>query len=335
MVTAVQVQFRRDTAANLAAATPAQGEIGIDTTRNRAVVGDGSTAGGWPLAKIQDAQGYGFVANYSLAAAVASNNLTVMLNAANGSAPSAANSIFVPFRSGTLTNGTPTFLELTSAPSITIANGDTIGTANNVPFRLWVVLFNNGGTPVLGVINCVIGGATPTQIVGLNEAQLVSPNATIGNSAGVFYAAAAVAANSALRILGYVEYASGLTTAGVYNVAPSANQLFGPGIAKPGTVVNTVFGNSISLTSAVNPVKVTASGGFEPQVSSNTTFSLKRGSTTIASTTAAAPSNTTYTGMTLAAILDNPGTTSSTTYSLSAPSGNTGNRYYTLEELMG
>lgn len=43
----VQVRHRRDTAANIASFTPAQGELIVDTTNNRAIIGDGATAGGW------------------------------------------------------------------------------------------------------------------------------------------------------------------------------------------------------------------------------------------------------------------------------------------------
>jgi hypothetical protein len=52
---AVKLQHRRDTATNLAAFTPAQGEIVVDTTNNRMVVGDGATVGGWPAAKLSEA----------------------------------------------------------------------------------------------------------------------------------------------------------------------------------------------------------------------------------------------------------------------------------------
>lgn len=53
----VKVQLRRDTAANIATATPAQGEFWFDTTNNRGVIGDGSTAGGIPMAKLSEAGG--------------------------------------------------------------------------------------------------------------------------------------------------------------------------------------------------------------------------------------------------------------------------------------
>lgn len=53
----VIVQLRRDTAANIAAATPAQGEVWVNTTANRLVVGDGTTPGGIPVAKLSEVSG--------------------------------------------------------------------------------------------------------------------------------------------------------------------------------------------------------------------------------------------------------------------------------------
>ena len=50
----VQVKRRRDTAANVAAYTGAQGELIVDTTNNRVTVHDGATAGGWAAAKLSE-----------------------------------------------------------------------------------------------------------------------------------------------------------------------------------------------------------------------------------------------------------------------------------------
>ena len=47
-----QLQLRRGTASQVAAFTGAQGETVMDTTNNRLVVSDGSTVGGWPVAKL-------------------------------------------------------------------------------------------------------------------------------------------------------------------------------------------------------------------------------------------------------------------------------------------
>lgn len=57
MATAVQVQYRRGSATQVASFTGAQGEMVIDTTNNRVVVQDGATAGGFPAAKLSDLAG--------------------------------------------------------------------------------------------------------------------------------------------------------------------------------------------------------------------------------------------------------------------------------------
>jgi Major tropism determinant N-terminal domain len=49
-----QLQLRRGTASQVAAFTGAQGETVMDTTNNRLVVNDGSTAGGWPASKLSE-----------------------------------------------------------------------------------------------------------------------------------------------------------------------------------------------------------------------------------------------------------------------------------------
>jgi hypothetical protein len=53
-MTTEQVQLRRGTAAQIAAFTPAQGELVADTTNNRLVLGDGATAGGFAAPKLAE-----------------------------------------------------------------------------------------------------------------------------------------------------------------------------------------------------------------------------------------------------------------------------------------
>jgi hypothetical protein len=54
-----QLQLRRGNATQLATFTGAQGECVVDTTNNRLVVNDGSTAGGWPAAKLSEVETIG------------------------------------------------------------------------------------------------------------------------------------------------------------------------------------------------------------------------------------------------------------------------------------
>jgi hypothetical protein len=50
-----QLQIRRGTSSQVAAFTGQQGEVVMDTTNNRLVINDGSTAGGWAAAKLSEA----------------------------------------------------------------------------------------------------------------------------------------------------------------------------------------------------------------------------------------------------------------------------------------
>jgi hypothetical protein len=60
-MTTTQTQLRRDTATNLAAATPAAGEPFYDITNKHLGVGDGATAGGIPHASAADVQKQSYI----------------------------------------------------------------------------------------------------------------------------------------------------------------------------------------------------------------------------------------------------------------------------------
>jgi hypothetical protein len=55
--TSEQLQLRSGTQSQIAAFTGAQAEVAVDTTNNRVVVQDGSTAGGWPAARLSEIGG--------------------------------------------------------------------------------------------------------------------------------------------------------------------------------------------------------------------------------------------------------------------------------------
>jgi hypothetical protein len=199
--------------------------------------------------------GFDMPLNLQLNASVASNLLTIAVKGNNGSDPSNTNPVLVPFRDVTTANGDPSWIAITSALSIdTHATGATFGTASaNVPFRLWVAAFNDGGTVKLALWQSVTGGGSPTGVAALNEGTVATSAAISGSSTspGTFYTAFGVAtvSSKAFRILGYVDYAGGLTTAGTYASAPTTVQLFGPGVRKPGDVLNQQYFTTTSTTS--------------------------------------------------------------------------------------
>ena len=173
--------------------------------------------------------------NCSITGSVGSSNLTINLKDASGADPSASSPCAVGFRNSTASTGTYSIVKTTGALSIVVPSGATLGTASGAAFRVWVLLFNNGGTPILGVFQSVVGGATPTAIAPLMENDPQSP-AAIGagsTSGGTYYAASALTAK-AFRILGYLTFSNGQVTAGTWATAPDKIQIFGPGIKKPG-----------------------------------------------------------------------------------------------------
>lgn len=278
--------------------------------------------------------------NLTLSCSVTSNILTVNAFAANtGVAPTAGNPITFRFRDVTLANGDPVQVQATSALNITTnAVGASLGSSSgNVPFRFWIVVFNNGGVPVLGLINC----STSKSILSIPEYGLASSTqmSSAATTAGVFYTPnGTTLTNKAFRIIGLLSYESGLVTAGTYNNPPTVVQLFGPGIKLPGDTVqlavnsttsSTAIGTntqtslsaSITPTSAVNPVMVKADVNWQSGTAQNeySIAQLSRGTgpTYIGNKYFAGQNANTQFSQAIAVQLqafDLPGTTSATTY---------------------
>ncbi len=185
--------------------------------------------------------------NGSIAASVAGNALTIAVKTKDGSAnPSAGSPVTVRFRNVTASNGSVSELSLTAASSLVVSSGSTLGTVNNVPFRFWVVGFNDAGTFRLGIINCVAtaaGAGTGRNITDLYQLKawgIASSSAEGGagaaDSALTFYTGVAVA-SKAFIVLGYVTYEAGLAAAGTYASAPTRVQTFQYGMPLPGDVL--------------------------------------------------------------------------------------------------
>lgn len=194
---------------------------------------------------------YGIV-NQSLAVSASAGALTIALKDNAGNDGSASSPINGYFRSATGATGSLTQLSVTSALSLVISSGSTLGVTSSTAFRLWVVLFNDAGTARLGVINC----SDASRIYPLNEGAPVSSIAEGGagaaDSAGVIYTGTAVT-SKAFLIVGYVEWSATGLTAGTWTTTNlNFIQSFGPGIRKPGDEVQKIYQTTTTVTSAVN-----------------------------------------------------------------------------------
>lgn len=89
--------------------------------------------------------------SYGLSTSVATNALTISLTDASGSIPSSGTPAYINFRSGTATSGITNQRTVSSALSITIPSGTSIGHANNQAENIFVYAIDNSGTVELAV----------------------------------------------------------------------------------------------------------------------------------------------------------------------------------------
>jgi hypothetical protein len=142
-----------------------------------------------------------------ITASVASNALTVTLNPTT-----------LDFRSSTLSSGTVNTRTVSTAISVTVSSGSTLGTINNVASRIVIIAIDNAGTVELAVVN-IAGGNQ------LDETNLISTTAEGGagaaDSANVIYSTTA-RTSVPYRVVGFID--STQTTAGTWASAPSTIQ---------------------------------------------------------------------------------------------------------------
>jgi hypothetical protein len=142
-----------------------------------------------------------------ITAAVSASALTVTLNPTT-----------LDFRSATLASGTLVSRVISSAISVTVSSGSTLGTVSAVQSRIVVLALDNAGTVELAVVN-IAGGND------LTETGLISTTAEGGagaaDSASTIYSTTA-RSSVAYRVVGYIE--STQATAGTWATAPSTIQ---------------------------------------------------------------------------------------------------------------
>jgi len=271
--------------------------------------------------------------NLQINAAVGSNQLTVTLCTTNSgsntcNAPTAANPVLVGFRDTTAANGDPVIISQQATLAITALSTSSFGCVTATTCRLWVVGINNAGTMALCLFNALSGSS----IAPINEAanQTSQSGTTGGASAQLYYCSTSAVTSKAIRILGYVE-ATWLSGTG-WSTTPSLVQIFGPGIKKPGDVVQDLVtagtsaspSQSITPTSAANLVRLSAAMNCGSGTANNAdTVTFKRASTTLVTETIGGPAGSTSTTAAVTGYLDAPATTSSTAYSI-AVSGSGG-----------
>lgn len=194
------------------------------------------------------------IRNASLAVSLSGNAMTIALKGADGNDPSATNPVIIVFRNATSTTGSLTEVLVTSALSVTVSSGSTLGTTSAVESKINVYAINNAGTVELAVANL---GATSTDGRITTTAE---GGAGAADSATVFYSTTA-RTNVACRLLGAVV--STQATAGTWATAITSILTVGCG---------QVFGSVMTDWTAFTPTITHTSGTMTNFSAANTYY---------------------------------------------------------------
>ena len=185
--------------------------------------------------------------NLGLATSVGSSALTIALKQADGATnPSTgASAVKLAFRSSTLTDGSYVERSVTSALSLVVSSGSTLGTTSGNAHLLWVYAIDNAGTVELAVSQSLFDETVRVSTTAEGGAGAADSNA-------VMYSATA-RTNVAFRLIGRLS--STQTTAGTWASTPSNVSVGEVGRLSPkfstAARYTTVAGQSIANASTV------------------------------------------------------------------------------------
>jgi hypothetical protein len=185
--------------------------------------------------------------NLNIAASVGSKALTVALKGVDGNDPAAGNKVIIPFRSATLTSGIIKSVEVTSALSVVLSSGSTLGFTAAEAGRIYTWAINNAGTVELAL----------SRTAGMfDEAALVTTVAEGGggaaDSATAMYSTTQ-RTSLPCRCIGFIDITTG-ATAGEWDNAPTKIHV---GTPKTQYAVTTNLATTITSGGALDQAAIT------------------------------------------------------------------------------
>lgn len=166
------------------------------------------------------------IENAGLACSVATSALTIALKQLDGSSDPSINEskVVIGFRSATLTSAATDLVEITSALSVTIPSGATLGHRDGVAGYIYVYAVNNSGTVSLAV---------SSQPVNENQLQSVTAIGVGSDTYGTLYGT--VLTSKPVRLL--ARLVSTQTTAGTWDAVPTEASMLSPGFQAYGPLI--------------------------------------------------------------------------------------------------
>lgn len=147
--------------------------------------------------------------NYSLTASVAANALTIALKSGAGTDCTGLDYASFGFRSATLTSGIYSIVTVTSALSMTVSSGSTLGALSAKPHYHYIYILNNSGSLELAISSARYDSGTVVSTTA-------EGGAGAADSATAIYSTTA-RTNKPIRLIGRIL--STQTTAGTWAAA--------------------------------------------------------------------------------------------------------------------
>lgn len=192
--------------------------------------------------------------NVGLSVSVSGSAITIALKQQDGSTdPSTGTAkCNIAFASATATTGSTTMRSVTSALSMTVSNGSSLGFAStSATQRVWVGAIDNAGTVVL----CCWTSLSGTNLRRYVDGEIISSTAEGGaggaDTAQTIYSTAAQT-SKALRILGYFE----IQAAGSYawTNSPTVVRVMQPGMPRTGDKIQHVISTDGAVATGTTTV---------------------------------------------------------------------------------
>lgn len=203
----------------------------------------------------------GVCINAKLVASRSGNAETLALKTLAGSDPSATDPVTWIGCNGTIAL-------VTSAVSLTISSGSTLGATSGTAFNLHFALVNDSGTFRIAVLNATnANGWTRFSPAGVLSATSEG-GAGGADTIKTVYSSAAITSKEYAH-LGFISYS--LATAGTWNTAPLASG-FGPTAPKPGDELQAVYSTdsgTVNVTSGTFVVMANKNVAITPRLAAN------------------------------------------------------------------
>ncbi len=266
-----QVQFRRGTTAQNAGFTGANGEISIDTSKKTAIVHDGSTPGGFPLAPNTafDVANAAFNSANNVAPQVAPafNTANAAFDKANNALANTSNvvfagdlrvtgNVFVGTSTVTITNNSITASSITATNLVVNGSSVPSGAVSNLAFDTANAAFDKANAANVLAYNTGIGANAYADVsttaannyAGVMANSSNSYTVTVGISGNVYTNVSATAANN---YAGVMANSVNAYTSATYSTLTQFGSIFGVSNAAF-DVANAAYGQANTLKTSAN-----------------------------------------------------------------------------------